>query len=332
MRSIRVFAMVSAMVLVFGATRLAAEEAAPDTETAPGDPTKQIRFQREWIPPEALYERYLALEGQMKDILEEGRDYQGELDLVNREIMLITAEAGEKERPLRAEMNKATAGLREANRALRARPPAEPRMLPEPRRPTRRSDSDEYDDARDRYEREKRDVERENKRRREQYQKDLAEYKKKQAEAKAQVAEAEKTIEGLKNQLDIITAETEARKAPHIEKRKGISDQIASLKRRAELLIAQTTEIREAFRKAPEELIWRQGLILWDGKLWRIEDLQAHYDETIAAIERVHGELKASAKKAGRNFPEDWRHPQQEEVDRLGHLLDKAARTDASAS
>jgi hypothetical protein len=312
--------------LAGGARAEVAPAAEPDPQAEGRYRQGQVRFDGEWITVEQLFEKYRATQGDMADLLERGRNVSRGLDEFNYELHKIRGTYRDKEQPIRRQMAQARADMREANRALRARPPAKPRKVSPPSRPNRSfySDDDDYERARDRWEDEKERVDRENEQREEEYRKRLAEYREAKDKAEEQIRKAEDVIEECEAELEALEKQQAEEEAPWIEKRQEVVDNVNSLKREASALIARAGVMEDEFRSVPEEALFKAGVVEWKGTFHTVEQLEAHLAESQAEIDRIRDDLKAQAERAGRSFPEDWRHPKQDELDALAALLERA--------
>jgi hypothetical protein len=70
--------------------------------------------------------------------------------------------------------------------------------------------------------------------------------------------------------------------------------------------------------------LWREDIAEWDGQFRLLTDLRTLHAELQAEIDRMRVELEEAAHLAGRDFPTDWRHPQQDKVDALKALIERA--------
>ncbi len=309
---------------------LAAEETEGESPLSPEEVAAhhaqgEIRYGDTWTAITELFQRYLTTQTEMQDALDQSGKERVELDDINRQVYALRGESQNKERPIRAEMAKAVADRRKAEVAIRAQAPAEPQYEPLPPQPTRNQySSDSYDAAMDRWRSEVRRIRDQNRELKKDYDKRLAEYQNAKAEANSAIQAAQAKIAECQQQLDALTKELETTQAPLLEKRQTVSERMLALNRQTEAVTARSDAMAEAFRAAPQELLWRKGIAEWDGRFHLLTDLRTLHTELQAEIDRMRVELQEAARLAGRDFPADWRHPQQDKVDALKALLERA--------
>ncbi|HUX01428.1 MAG: hypothetical protein WBD63_00305 [Phycisphaerae bacterium] len=314
---------------------LAAEEMEDESPLSPEEVAahharSEIRYGDAWVAVTELFQQYVATQAETQQALDQDREVRIELDDINRQVYALSSEAQNKERPIRAEMAKAVADRRKAEAALRTRSPSEPQYESLPPQPTRNQySSDSYDAAMDRWRREIRRIRDQNRELKREYDKRLAEYQKAKADTEAVIQEAQTKVAECQQQLDTLANELETAQAPLLEKRQAVSDRMLALSRQAEALATRSDAMVEAFQAVPQELLWRKGIAEWDGRFHLLTDLRTLHTELQAEIERMRVELQEAARLAGRNFPADWRHPQQDKVDALKALLERAAQATA---
>jgi len=293
-----------------------------DTHLAKGE----VRYKETWTPITQVFETYRETRAKMEELVEQGRPVRASLADLNRKINKLRGETLARERPLRADLSKARAEKRKAARALGVRPPREPRYQPAPTEPkrSRYPNEDEYDDAVRRYRREAKRIREYNKGLRQKYKRNLETYNKIRAEAKKAIQESDATIADREKQVETVQQELGEAQRPLLEERKRLNTEITTLTNQARALIARADALADAMRSAPEDVRFRLGVVEWEGKFYTLEKLEALHAETQAEIVRTHEQLKEQAKLAGRDFPEDWRHPQQDRMDALKALIERA--------
>ena len=321
-----------------------AAHAAPGREVEPPESAREeahpakgeVRYDETWTPITQVFEAYREARAKMGELVEQGRPVRGALTGLNRKINKLRGEALAKKRPLRADLSKARAKKRKAARVLDIRPPREPRYRPAPTEPkqSRYPNEGEYDDAVRRYRREAKRVREYNEGLKQKYERNLEAYNKMRAEAKKAVQESETTIADCEKQVEAVQQELSETQRPLLEERKRLNAEITTLTNQARALITRADALADAMRSAPEDVRFRLGIIEWEGKFYTLEELEALHAETQAEIDRTREQLKEQAKLAGRDFPEDWRHPQQDRMDALKALIEraKAARGAAVSS
>ncbi len=310
-----------------------AAHAAPGREVEPPESAREeahpakgeVRYEETWTPVTQVFETYREARAKMEELVEQGRPVRGALTDLNRKINKLRGEALAKERPLRADLSKARAKKRKAARALGIRPPREPQYQPMPTEPKRSYwDRDEYDDALRRYRREAERIRERNERLKQEYERNLEAYNKMRAEAEKTIQESDATIADCEKQIETVQQELGEAQRPLLEERKRLSTEITTLANQARALITRADGLADAMRSAPEDVRFRLGIIEWEDKFYTLEELEALHAETQAEIDRTREQLEEQAKLAGRDFPEDWRHPQQDRMDALKALVERA--------
>jgi len=292
----------------------------------------EVWYNEAWHPIAEIFAGYRETRGQIEELGQKtAAERQGQMEL-NGQIAQIRKESEAKEQEVRIELAKARSKRDEARKALRERPPDEPKYQSLPPRPRRSQylDQDDYENALDRWKRECDRIKQENDRLKRQYERDLAAFQKRQEEAEKDLKKAEENIKEIEGRIEALQKELEEKEKPFVEKLRAIGDRVEALEREARALQTRVEAMAEAMRTVPQRVRLRQGIVEWEGAFHPLEELQALYEEIQTEIHRVREELKAQAEKAGRDFPEDWRHPEQDRMDALMALLDEAeaARAD----
>jgi len=311
-------------------------EAAEDTilseDAAPHYAKGEVKYGEAWMPLAELFQNYRQVQAEMENLVEEGKKAQSALDDLNRQIYTLRGENENSMRPIRTEMAKAVADRRKAEAALRAQAPTEPRYEREPTQPGRvQYSSDSYRDARDDWQREVRRIREQNYALKREYDKRLAEYQKTKAEANAVIQAAQAKVAECQQQLAAFDKQLEDAHAPVLAKRLQMNDEIQSLGRQARALLLRAQAMEQAMREAPETVLFRGRIVEWDGRFYLLDELRALYAETQGEIDRVRDQLREDARLAGRSFPDDWRHPQQDKIDELKALIERAEKEAAAA-
>ena len=314
--------------LVFLLPRAAPAQTIPSAEDVRAHQAKgEVFYGDAWVPIERLFQTYLQTRSEMEGVVAKGKDARQKQTEASGELSKIRGEEASKKTPLYREHRDLLAYKARMERIQTLRPPREPNYLREPSRPTHSSwyrDNDDYDRALDRWERERDRIRRENDERKNQWKKLCDELKAAQDRAKKELAETEQKLKETEQKLEDLKKEFTDKAAPFHEQLKGARDEAAGLTRQASSLLGRKALIEKALGEVPERTLWQQGIVEWEGSYHRLADLQSEYDQTQAEIRRVRDDLKAAAEKAGRAFPPDWRHPQQDRMDRLRLALDRA--------
>jgi len=310
----------------------AAEDAIPSEDAAPHYAKGEVKYGEAWIPLAELFQNYRQVHAEMEKLVEEGKKAQSALDDLNRQIYTLRGENENSMRPIRTDMAKAVADRRKAEADLRAQPPAEPRYEREPPQPPRvRYSSDSHRDAMYDWMREASRIRQQNASLKREYDKHLADYQKTKAEANSVIQAAQAKVAECQKQLAELDKKLEDAMAPVLAKRLQMNDEIQSLGRQAHALIARAQAMEQAMREAPETVLFRSRIVEWDGKFYLLDELRALYAETQGEIDRVRDQLREDARIAGRSFPDDWRHPQQDRIDALKALIERAEKEAVAA-
>jgi hypothetical protein len=94
--------------------------------------------------------------------------------------------------------------------------------------------------------------------------------------------------------------------------------------------MSRAGSLADALRRAPEDQRLRRGICEWEDTFYPVDELRRIHDDLKTARDRDRAELKAKAEAAGRTLPEDWRHPQQDRIDALKILIERAEKEAAA--
>ncbi len=287
----------------------------------------EVRYQNKWVSVEELHGQIQALEKQMAPLLDKGKEIRQRLYLIGREITQLRNEQRSRQFPLHRERTDLFRQKARFEAVLRQRPPQPPRLLVEPKRPSRRAfghtTNDDYDRRVRNWERERERIRRENEHRKEEYEEKVNELGEAQKKAKEEIRKLQQQIDEIDKKLEAVQEEFDAKVAPLDEKRKAVEGELQDLRSEAASLLRRRQLIEEALDQAPPEVMWKLDLIAWDGTYRRLADLETEYEKTAAEIAEVRQELQSAAERAGREFPSDWRHPGQDKMDRLKALIER---------
>lgn len=319
---------VQASLIVLAAPAAAPSQTIPSPEETRAHWAKgEVFYGEQWVPLEKLFETYLQACSEMQGVVEKGKAARQKEAEASRELSKIRGEETSKKTPLYQEQRQLQAYKTRMERIQTLRPPPEPAYRREPTFSSghyRNSGSNsDYDRARERYEAERDRIRRENAQRKEQWKRLCDELKEAQARAKKELAETDQKLKDVEQKLDDLKKEYAGKGTPYMEQVKAARDEAAAQGRQASSLIGRKALLEKIFAETPEPILWQQGIAQWEGSYHKVAELQALYDQTQAEINRVREELKAAAEKAGRDFPPDWRHPQQERMEGLRLLLAK---------
>jgi chromosome segregation ATPase len=292
----------------------------------------EVKYGEVWMSLAELFQNCRQVHVEMEKLLEESKKAQSALDDLNRQINTLRGENDNSKRPVRTEMAKAVADRRKGEAALRAQPPTEPRYEREPTQPASiQYSSDSYREAMDNWRREFSRIREQNTALKREYNKRLAEYQKAKAEANSVIQAAQAKVAECQQQLAALDKQLEDAQTPVLAKQLQMNDEIQSLGRQARALLVRAQAMEQAMREAPETVLFRGRIVEWDGKFYLLDELRLLYAETQGEINRVRDQLREDARLAGRSFPDDWRHPQQDRIDALKALIERAEKEAAAA-
>ena len=295
----------------------------------------EVRYADRWVPVSQMYNNYLNVQKQLEPLLEEGKAARQKDYEIGRQISAVRSDQKIKRAPLYRQRSEDQARRAQLEKILSAQPPPPPRYQPEPTPPSSSSyggssgysggygGNTGYQNAQQRYQQELNRVRAANNRLKQEYQKQVNDLNAAQAKAKTDLADLDKQLADITKQVNAIDKEADDKVAPLIEQRKAASDEMNGLRLKAAALINQRTLIEKSLDSAPPEVLWRCGIARWEDAFYKVPDLEKKYADTEVEIAKAHEDMKAAAEKAGREFPQDWRHPWQDRQDNLKALLDR---------
>jgi len=322
------------------------EPTAENADNVPG-PEAEQRYARgeafyegEWMPLETLYEKYGHQRDRLRYIRKHDTESQDQLNDLNREMARIRSNERKAEQPVRRQLDKVRQQLREYNHVLRQEPPAKPklqRLPPPPHRPSRthrngyRSRDDRYDRARRQWERRCNIIKRQNRMKVEQYRRQVKEYQKRKNDAKQDVPQLEAKARELMKQLDEIEKQYKNKAAPTRRRAQYVGDQARDHNRRATVLEHELEAIAKALKAVPENVRHQHGIAEFEGAFQTVDDLRRRHMQTQREIDRARESLRAECEQMDVPFPEDWRHPQQDRMDKIKALIEKIKQARAAS-
>jgi len=318
-------------------------ELTPEQHHAKGE----VLYDGKWVHIETLFKDYRRASHELAYAEKRGDSAKDELAGLHREMTLMKNETRETERPLRAELGKARNELRTHNHNLKKRPPTKPtlRQLPDrPRQPSNynsnrnssrygssgsygSSSNDRYDDQMRQWRQTSDAIRSDNETKLKLYQQELKIYQQQQAAAKAEIPKLEATIKECLAKLDETEADLDEKQGPTRQRSDSTTESVLAHNRQVSVIENRVNEMAAALRAAPEALRAKHGIVEFEKVFYSSAELRATHEKTQSEINRVRDQLKADSEKAGIPFPEKWRHPQQDRMDAIKGLLDKAAAT-----
>jgi len=306
----------------------------------------EVLYNNQWVLITTLFKDYRRGRYELASIEKRSDRARDELAGLHREMALMKSVTREAERPVRMELGKARNELRKHNQILRKRPPVKPTLMPFPRQPKRPAgyssrnrssrnygDSDgfrssssdqQYDDRLREWRRTCAAIRSDNEQKNKRYQMQLKTYKQQQSAAKAAIPKLQATIKQSMGKLDGIDAGLKEKQAPTRHKSDSVTETVLVKNRQISVAETHVKQMAAALRAAPESLRAKHGIVEFEGVFYRLSTLKTTYAKTQGEINRVRDQLKAESEKAGIPFPEKWRHPQQDRMDAIKALLDKA--------
>lgn len=304
----------------------------------------EARYNNAWVSIDKLFQDYLAAKAELQPLDDQIKAKRDAAGAIQFQMNNMKSESALAEQPTRSELMKTNIKRREMAKAADAPEPPKPRLQPIPPQPrnysatvhgqsssSRWSSSNQYDDSLQRWQQQVDAIRRANDAATKQYQDDRARWQKARDDAQKQLPKLDADIKTLEQKLQQFAADLAVKQAPLMEKHKAISEEIRGIDRQVSAVETRIQNIADALRAAPEALRLKHGICEWEGGFSLLADLEKLYETTQADISRVHAQLKAEAQQAGRPFPENWRHPQQDRMDALKAIVAKAKAAAAPA-
>ena len=331
-----------------------AQEPAPAaSKSAPGPDAEeryakgQALYDGKWMPVQKLFEKYCQQRDQLRQTASHGSANQGQLDELHREMAQIRGEERKEERPIRLELGKARTRLREYNNILRQKPPTKPelqRLPPPPTQPTRSRNSgrnsssgwnssrdDWYDRARRQWQQTCDQIKRQNEMKMDKYRREMEAYQKKQNEARQEVPKLQAQAKKAMSQLDELEKQYKNKAAPTRQRSDNVTELVRAHSRRVDVIEHDVEAMAKALSAVPEPVRHKHGIVEFEGEFHTAEVLRQRYEQTQSEIDRVREKLQAECKEINIPFPEDWRHPQQDRMDKIKALIEKVQKARAAS-
>jgi DNA repair exonuclease SbcCD ATPase subunit len=292
----------------------------------------EVKYGEIWVPLVELFQNYRQIHAEIEKLLAESKKAQSGLDDLNRQIYVLRGENDSSKRPVRTDMAKATAEKRRIEGAMRASPPVESKYQTLPSKPSRirYPDDNAYQNALNSWNSECNRIQNLNDTLRSNYQKQLADYQKMKTQGEALVKEAVAKIAECEKQLAVFDKQLADAQTPLLAKRQTLTDEIQALGRQVHALLTRSQAIEQAMRDAPENVLFSHQIVEWEGTFYLLDELRTLYAQQQAEINRVRDALQADAQRAGRSFPNDWRHSQQDKMDALKALIERVEKVAAA--
>ncbi|HET6440849.1 MAG TPA: hypothetical protein VFH53_00615 [Phycisphaerae bacterium] len=278
---------------------------AADAEEAASPLPQEVQPENAPDPIERLFQDYVEARDDVQRLSEAraaDQNHESDLEQQIRQIQLqYTAEV----RPVRSELSHARAKLAACNRALAER---------EPPRPVKGLD-----------------VNAGNKVVQQRYNLALQAYRRRQNYARKEMSGLEERITELEAQLATLDAQLPSEQTPLLVELRALREKQDNLARQVGAAMSRAGALADNLRQAPEDQRLRRGICEWEDTFYSVDELRRILDDLKTACDRERDELKDKFEADGRILPEAWRHPQQDKIDALKALLERAEKEAAAA-
>ena len=295
----------------------------------------EVRYGDAWVPVEKLFQDYRATGAALKALDDKCCPVRQRLADLGRQLSKAGFESGSQDWALRLEIAKIRNQQRDYRKTLADKPPSKPlpEPLPPPPQPTRswHSNTPTYLQAYRDWQMRCELIKRANEEALAKYNQDMTEFNRKQEDIKKQIPQMDTTVKQLEEKLVKVAADLQANLQPLLDKQKSARAELQAFDRERDALTTRLNLVEKAIRSAPEPIRMARGIVRWEDAFHSLADLEKLYNETQAEINQVVNQMKAEATAAGRTFPPDWRHPQQDRMDALQALIAKVKAARAAA-
>jgi hypothetical protein len=316
----------------------------------------EIRCGDAWVPIDKVFKDYQAVLAEMTGQQDKVNAARTKIAELQYQLTAMKNDMAIAERPIRTEMGKAKGQQRDFNRAMDVQPPQKPVLRPMPPAPRRTSYStgtgsgggsygawgggsgggynsgnNAYDNDLQNWQRTCQILKQQNDQLTQRYNQDYGEWKKKQDDAKKEMPKLNATIKDCDAKLDRSQADLAVKQAPTLEKVKAANEEALAMGRQTAATEFRLKMLADALRAAPELMRFRHNIVEWDAVFHPLSDLERTLADTQGEVNRVRDQMTSEAAAAGRTFDPKWRHPQQDRLDALKSLIDKAKAAQAKA-
>jgi len=316
--------------------------AAPVTAAPAGPPLSEaehlargdIQYGGAWTPIDDVFKGYLAARAELQPLDAKVTTARDGIAGIQSQMNVMKNESLQTEQPFRKDMAKQMAKRRELVKDSEAQPPQKPKLLQAPPQPRQYSSNihssnssgygNQYDQQQQEWQRQRDQIERSNEAAQRKYAQDRADWKKAKDAADKELPNVDQAIKDLKAKIDQNAAELATRQAPLLEKVKAANEEAQAIGRRIEAVQTRLNALAAALKTASETLRLKRGILDWEGAFWPLADIEKQLAETQAEINRVCEQMKAESTAAGRPLADNWRHPQQDRMDAMRALVDRA--------
>jgi chromosome segregation ATPase len=316
--------------------------AAPVTAAPAGPPLSDaehlargdIQYGGAWLPIDAVFKGYLAARTELQPIEAKLKTARDGIVGIQTQMNVMKNESLQTEQPFRKDIAKQMAKRRELVKDSEAQPPPKPKLLQVPVQQRQYSsnmhsqyssgNSNQYDQQQQEWQRQRDQIDRANDAAQKKYAQDRADWKKAKDTADKELPNVDQAIKDFKAKIDQNTAALTTRQAPLLEKVKAANEDAQAIGRRIEAVQTRLNALAAALNATPETLRLKHGIVDWEGVFRPLADIEKQLAEAQAEINRVCEQMKAEATAAGRPLADNWRHPQQDRLDAMRAMVDRA--------
>jgi|WetSurMetagenome_2_1015567.scaffolds.fasta_scaffold16777_4 hypothetical protein len=285
----------------------------------------EVKVGSGWVSLDGLFKDYQQSQADLKTFAPKIDDAQRRAADLQRQASTVKNAAADAERPVKTDLAKQNTRLREIQKALDA-PPPKLVLLPVPKAPTSSGSSSGYTStAAQALQAEIQRVNSANTAARTKYQEDMKTYQDAQTTARKDFPTVKTAVKNDQDQIDKMESDLQGQLAPITAKQPAANAELADLVRQKDTMEGRQKILADALRAAPETLRFKHGILEWQGTFSPMADLEKRLADTQAQVDQIRDQMKAEAAAAGRPFPTDWRHPEQDTLDALKTLVARAA-------
>ena len=302
----------------------------------------EVLYNGSWMPIDDLFKLYLATRGDLAPLAAKATEARQKSAELQGQMANLKNDTQTLERPSKIDIAKARKRQQELKKILDTKPPAKPQLLNLPPQPKQggivrngggsgssgnygnnNNNVDPYQQMLQQWQQQCQIITQANTQLTQKYTTEATALKKQQDDANKEMPKLEKTNSDGDAKVQQLEQDLETKLTPMLDKVKAANEDVAAADRETSGYTARLKAIADALRASPETLRFKHGIVEWEGRFAPLAELQKYLTDTQAEIERVRAQMKAEADAAGRPFPSDWRHPQQDRLDALKALIAK---------
>ena len=276
-----------------------------DAEEAASPVPEEVLSENAPVPIERLFQDYVTSREDARRLSEARDADQNQLSDLEQQIRQIQMQYTAEVRPVRSELSHAREKLAACNRVLAEH---------EPRRPVVGID-----------------VNAGNKVVQQRYNRELQAFRRRQDYARNEMSGLEQRISQLEAQLATLDARLPSEQTPLLVELRALREKQDDLVQQVSAAMSRAGALADELRRAPEDQRLRRGICEWEDTFYSVDELRRILDDLKAKCDSDRAELKAKAEADSRTLPEDWRHSQQDRIDALKALLERAEKEAVAA-